>query len=521
MAGGALGSRLLPGASVAPLLDPHSFAHYVEEFNRTYAEEVINLIPDARAWDWMTSNIPFFTCPDRQIEKLYYYRWWAFRKHLKQTPDGLLITEFLKPVKHAGPYNSLSCALGHHIAEARWLHDPSFANGDIHFWLRTGTNGGLRPNLHQFSGWVSATIWDKWLVDGRDSDLLPYLDALVLDYKKWEEERGLPNGLFWQRDVADGMEESISGGRHVKNVRPSINTYMYGNARAISLIAAKKGDRNLSAEYASKAASLKTKIEQYLWNPAAAFFETRLESGEFADVREEIGFTPWYFNLPADSRQYAQAWSQLRDPQGFEASFGLTTAERRNPKFKIARIGDDCQWNGPSWPFSTTITLKAFANLLNDYHAHSFKSEDYFAILQTYTHSQHLRLPSGKDVPWIDEDLDPFTGEWLARGIKIDEGTFYGRGDHYNHSGYCDLIITGLVGLRPASGSRFTVHPLLPAGTWPWFCLDRVLYHGRMLSILWDEKGDRFGRGKGLRVFADGAEIARSSDLGPVGVNLP
>ena len=42
----------------------------------------------------------------------------------------------------------------------------------------------------------------------------------------------LPDGMFWQFDVRDAMEESISGGRKVKNVRPTINSYMAANAAA-------------------------------------------------------------------------------------------------------------------------------------------------------------------------------------------------------------------------------------------------------------------------------------------------
>ena len=47
----------------------------------------------------------------------------------------------------------------------------------------------------------------------------------------------LANGLFWQYDVRDGMEESISGSRTKKNVRPPLNSYMFGNARAVAAIA--------------------------------------------------------------------------------------------------------------------------------------------------------------------------------------------------------------------------------------------------------------------------------------------
>jgi hypothetical protein len=57
------------------------------------------------------------------------------------------------------------------------------------------------------------------------------------------------------------------------------------------------------------------------------------------------------------------------------------------------------------------------------------------------------------------------------------------------------------------------VNPLLPEGKWDWFCLDHLLYHGRTLTIIWDKTGKKFGKAKGLAVFVDGKEIARSASL--------
>ena len=39
------------------VLDPESFRHYIDDFNRTFPEEVVNYIPDAQAWDFLKSNI--------------------------------------------------------------------------------------------------------------------------------------------------------------------------------------------------------------------------------------------------------------------------------------------------------------------------------------------------------------------------------------------------------------------------------------------------------------------------------
>ena len=79
------------------------------------------------------------------------------------------------------------------------------------------------------------------------------LDDLVADYARWETERQRPDGLFWQFDVADGMEESISGSRTRKNIRPTINSYMVANARAIAYIAELAGRADLGRTFASKA----------------------------------------------------------------------------------------------------------------------------------------------------------------------------------------------------------------------------------------------------------------------------
>jgi hypothetical protein len=480
------------------VLDPDSVRHYVA---------------DAESWEWIRANVPLFRCPDPDVEQTYYYRWWTFRKHIQQTPVGYIITEFLRPVKHATDYNAISCALGHHISEGRWVRDRRYLDQYLNFWLRSGEGGGLQRDYHQYSNWTAYAVYERYLVDSRKNHLLSLLDPLVLDYQTWEKERLLPSGLFWQYDVRDGMEETVSGSRHNKNARPTINSYMYGNAKAIAAIARLAGRRNLERMYKNKAEKLKALVQEKLWDPNAKFFKVLLDTGQLAGVREIMGYTPWYFSLCDAGRGYEEAWKQLMDPKGFYAPFGPTTAEQRHPGFKIAEEGDNCQWNGPSWPFSTTVTLKALANVLNDYPQQAIGLQDYFETFLIYTRSQRLRLPDGRVIPWVDENLNPFTGEWLARARQINKGTFYGRGDHYNHSAYCDLVITGLVGLRPSESDVVEVRPLLPEGPWDWFGLDGVSYHNRTLTILWDRTGAQFGKGRGLRVLANGKQIAYSARL--------
>src|SRR3989304_2667061 len=139
------------------ILQPADYEHYVADFNADDSETVATLIPNRQAWEWIAENAPLFDCPDKEFERIYYYRWWSFRKHIRKTPQGLVITEFLVPVRHAGPYNTVSCAFGHHLAEGRWLHDQRLLDEYTRFWFRS-RDGGPAAHFHQFSSWAAAAI---------------------------------------------------------------------------------------------------------------------------------------------------------------------------------------------------------------------------------------------------------------------------------------------------------------------------------------------------------------------------
>jgi hypothetical protein len=282
---------------------------------------------------------------------------------------------------------------------------------------------------------------------------------------------------------------------------------MFGNAQALAVIANLSGKPDLAKEFAQKAAELRRLTTEKLWHADAKFFEVRCEDGKLAEVREEIGFIPWYFELPETGKGYETAWAQFTDEKGFRAPFGITTAECRHPQFRSHGVGT-CEWDGAVWPFATSQTLTALANVLHDYTQDVVTKRDYFDAFITYTRSQRY---DGK--PYIGEYLDETTGQWLMGKNP--------RSRYYNHSTYADLLITGVIGLRPRADDVIDLQPLLPEGTWRWFCLDGVRYHGRDLAIIWDIDGKHFGRGVGLAILVNGKEIARSAQLGPINARLP
>ena len=501
----------------AELLNTGALQEYVAQFN-TDDEELYANIPNKDALAFLEKNIPLFECPDKDFERTFYFRWWTYRKHVKQTADGYVITEFLPKVSWAGKHNTISCPAAHHYYEGRWLHSPVYLDDYSYFWLRKGGD----PRLYSF--WIADAFYARHLVTPNKELLADLLPDLVRNYEAWETgwrwnkhrigQR--ENGLFYTIDDRDGGEVSIGG----HGFRPTLNSFMYGDAKAIAAISHMAGHTDQAQRFEGKAARIKQLVQKKLWDEEAQFFKILPAAGaKLTDVRELNGYTPWYFNLPDPG--YEAGWKELMDPKGFYAPYGPTFAEQRHPRFRISYEGHECQWNGPSWPLATCSVLTALANLLNNYEQDVIDRKDYFETLKIYTKCHSLKREDGKAVPWIDENLNPFTGDWIARTrLKSwENGTWSQRkggkerGKDYNHSSYNDLIITGLVGLRPRADDLVEVNPLLPDDTWDYFCLDHVLYHGRILTIIWDKTGEKYGKGAGLSVFSNGKKIASSEGL--------
>lgn len=474
---------------------------------------------DNRDFDWYAENVPFFESPDSVIDRTYWYRWEVVTKHLTygSPTSGYTFTEFIDRPFWSGTYGGISCPLGHQIEEVRWLKDRRVIDDFSAYWFETE---GAQPR--SYSNWYGDAVWDTYLVTGDREYLERMFPHMLEQYAGWMAERWDEEHRMFRWDgMHDGMETNITSRQTVApfdgavGYRPTLNSYLFADARAIANAAAVLGDSLVALDYAARAAELKQRVQDELWDPSREFFfhqfafdekdgiqakSLTYETGPYAGSpygREAIGFVPWQFHLPDPG--YEAAWRTLTDSSRFAAPFGPTTTERNDPLFWVSPRC--CEWSGNQWPYATTQTLQGLANLLNDYDQQVMTKQDYFGVLKTYA-----RLHEKEGRPYIAEAADPFTGSWAGHD------TYY-HSEHYFHSAFVDLVITGLVGLRPRPDDIIEVNPLVP-DAWPYFALDDVAYRGRRLSILWDRDGSRYGRGAGLSILLDGETVARREDLG-------
>ncbi len=501
------------------LLQVDLLSKYVKQFNDDDNELYVQHIPNSKAEEFLRKNIPIFECPDKDIEKTYYFRWWTFRKHIKKTLDGFVITEFLPDVRWAGKHNAIACPAWHHFVEGRWLADKTFIADYSRYWIANP------KNARKYSFWQAHANLEYYKVSRNIALLKEIYTALKEDFFAWEKEKfHADKNLFWQSDNHDGMEFSISG-RHSKTrsnalgYRATINSYMYGNCIALSEIAKLLGNDNDAKFFENRALQIKDVINTKLWDNSARFYKViPFETLKLSDVRELHGYTPWLFNIPPT--EYSDAWKQLSDTKGFSAKWGLTTAEQRHPNFQVSYTGHECLWDGPVWPFATSITLEALANFINNYPECSWADKNvYYNTLKTYARSHIRTLENGKKIMWIDENQDPFTGEWIARKRMISSVNSKNkhskyfikeRGKDYNHSQFCNHVISGLIGVRPTM-QGFEFNPLVPEH-WQWFSLKNIKIADKKIDIIYDKTSSKYGK-SGLQIFINDKLVLFSKTL--------
>ncbi len=299
-----------------------------------------------------------------------------YKAHIKTIGDDrYVITEFINPVSwDRAPYGTINAASMHHIYEGRWLRDRHYIDSYIDYLYQEGGNN------RSYSESIADATYGYYLVNGDTAFATKQLDGMKAVYEGWNDHWEESKSLYYIPSMPDATEYNIagiegSGGTDGfeggEAFRPTINSYMYANALAIAEIAGLQGEQETSELYRRRAGSLKKEIQDHLWHEEFRHFVDRYKVDnefvrywDFIPGRELAGFAPWYFNLPDDDAKYHQAWKHLADTTRLLGPYGFRTNEPSYRHYFTIFLWHDgkpgSQWNGPSWPFQTSIALTGY-----------------------------------------------------------------------------------------------------------------------------------------------------------------
>ncbi|KAI2614748.1 Six-hairpin glycosidase-like protein [Hypoxylon fragiforme] len=468
---------------------------------------------------FLRHNIPYIDIPDALVQDVYYYRWTTIQRNLRyiKAGTGYMCTEFVQPVGYAKAFGSIDAAAGHQIDESRWLRDTFYGDDYIQLYTR-GPADAL-----QYTQWILDAASRRAMVTGDSHFLAIQLDDMIRLWHEWDPYFDEAAGLYYYQPVWDAQELSLPGFIADPNgtdwtlrkdgpytFRPNHNAYMVANARAIARAANLVNDRRNEVLFSGLADELEAAIYKRMWAPEQQFFMdiirpnnpnlTRLTG------REQVGLFLYRFGIGLNTSYSQPAVDSMFDPQGFLAPYGPTTLEIRDPWFMAVRPDDYCcYWNGMSWPYSTSHTLKSLAKI---YHSKTTNvtAEQYFQYLQTYARTQQK---NGQ--PYVAESHYPFINGWSADG--------WNHSEHYDHSTNNDDVITGLFGISPRQDDFLEISPIVPEN-WTYFALENLPYHGHLVTVLYDKDGSRYKAGHGLSVLVDGKMVHAGAQKSAV-VHIP
>jgi hypothetical protein len=141
-------------------------------------------------------------------------------------------------------------------------------------------------------------------------------------------------------------------------------------------------------------------------------------------------------------------------------------------------------------PFSVSFALSALAR--------SKRPDNgfFYRLLKQYASSHRLN-PTDPSTPlWIDENMNPDTGDWISRtrlSLWSDSGGWdKGKGDEergkdYNHSTFCDIVISGLFGVKVVN-KKLSAKPLFPKN-WESASLRRIPFAGKLWRVDYGKSG--------------------------------
>ena len=69
---------------------------------------------------------------------------------------------------------------------------------------------------------------------------------------------------------------------------------------------------------------------------------------------------------------------------------------------------------------------------------------------------------------------------------------------------YCDLILSGLLGIGDDGRGMLKVNPLIPE-SWEYFRVENLMCGGKCYEVFYDRTGEKYGRGSGIHIECQSA----------------
>ena len=369
------------------------------------------------------------------------------------------------------------------------LFDPRLARDCIKAVLATETpEGNFACLITGNDRWVdrsqppicSLILWKIWKHTGDDGLIELAYDRLLQNHDWWFSHRdGNSDGLMsWGTSpVGDGLYKRTKlGAKNESSMDNSpihdeakydprsgcldaadvgLNSLLALDGEVLALFAKQRGDAATAKRLESRAAALRERIQERLWDSQRAVFANRRWSGDFIRSIAPTSFYPLLADA-ATPEQQAHLLHWLHEPKAFGGEHRLPSVTRDDPAYH-----DNVYWRGRIWPPLNYLTYGGLRRCGYDAEAARL-AEDSTALFAA---------------AWAKRQMpENFSAETGLADDQPDTDLFYGWG------GLMPLIaVNAVIDVTPWNGWEITPRPSSAAGDWR---LGPLLAFGRHAELV-------------------------------------
>ncbi len=342
-----------------------------------------------------------------------------FKAFVKRRANGHLKYDYLVP---AGVYQEqwdwdgffMGVALASEIAsEAIYLR-----NWVLNYILNSKSNGKV-------AGCITAKGYDERL-----NHMKPFLaqgaylaGKFLNDYsflkKNWTRmkkivlyrENHLWNKKYdlgvWYDSMESGADNNIACLDYAKAtvVATDLNTFIYREYKAMSLLAKILGRKKDNQIFQKKAEKIKRNINKYLWSEKdKIYYNIYSQTGEQIERVSYNSFVPLFGKIAATKQAKAMIKKYLLSPSHMLSHFGLRTLSKSDPDYNNKNIIKPfSNWQGPVWPIANYMYMQGLLN-------YGFQKE----AIELAVKISNLVINDIKASGGMHENYDAETGKPLA-----------------------------------------------------------------------------------------------------------
>ncbi len=481
---------------------------------------------------WFYDNVPYFDASDPAFKKMWYYRWWVVRFNMAQadTPD---LSGYRFYEGKLGFDNVISFAVPVQLKELSYLRDPTFGLQQAQNSYRNlAPNGAVvdppgSPYWEEtYSHWIAAALAEFHRVHPIPVETLRgLLPAMARDVRAWTTvydpdhdglpQRARPRVTGYDLDILSfwyfsGLKLDITA-KLEDMERVDFASFVYANARGVAELARAANDPPLATEFDAVAERIRTAVLQHLWDDETHFFyPQRATDDARIPIRELHGFFPFTTLLAPDEPRYHEALKKFVDPEEFWATFPPVISSQyyyRRWNWEMDGLTRNIA------PHPISMGARTLLQVLKHYDQHVITPDHFMDLMARYTNLMYSGV-NPFDPLWRP-NAHEYYSKWEPH--QVNSRPKPSDISHDFHSMYCSLIVEGAVGLTPRSDDKIELQP--EALHWSYFMLDRLRYHGKDLSIVWDQPDGQVryaGYPEGFSLYIDGKLAFTRDHLGHV-----